>query len=140
MSKSVNRVFLLGNVGKDPEIRTTPSGTVVANFSIAVSDREKDSSGNWVDKTEWISLVAFKKTAEIVQSYVKKGSKIFVEGKLSNSSWDDKKTGEKRYKTEVIVNEITLLSGKEESGGRQEESAPVKRAAFQEIDDQDIPF
>jgi single stranded DNA-binding protein len=77
-----------------------------------------------------------------VQSYVTKGSKIFVEGKLSNRSWDDKKTGEKRYKTEIIVNDVTLLSGKEEAGGRQEETAPVKRATFQEVldDPNAIPF
>jgi single-strand DNA-binding protein len=91
-----------------------------------------------------VDSVCFKKTAEIVQSYVTKGSKIFVEGKITNRSWDDKKTGEKRYKSEIIVNDITLLSGKEESGGRQEESAPspVKRATFQEVldDPNEIPF
>jgi single-strand DNA-binding protein len=144
MSKSVNKWFGLGNIGKDPEIRTSPSGTVVANFSIAVSDREKDSSGNWTDKTTWIDCVCFKKTAEIVQSYVTKGSKIFVEGKITNRSWDDKKTGEKRYKSEIIINDITLLSGKEEAGGRQEESAPApaKRATFQDVldDPNAIPF
>ena len=144
MSKSVNKWFGLGNVGKYPEIRTSPSGTVVANLSIAVSDREKDSSGNWIDKTTWINLVAFKKTAEIIRDYVTKGSKIFVDGKLSVSSWDDKASGAKRYKTEVIVNDLTLLSGKEEYGGSQEESSPspVKRATFQEVldDPNEIPF
>ena len=100
MAKSVNKVILLGNVGKDPEIRSTPSGTMVASFGLATSDRYQDPQGNWQDRTEWHNLVAFKRTAEIVRDYVKKGSKLYVEGKLQTRSWDDKETGQKRYKTE----------------------------------------
>ena len=82
MAKGVNKALLLGHVGKDPEIRSTAGGTIVASFSLATSDRQKDSQGNWADKAEWHNLVAFNRTAEIVRDYVKKGTQIFVEGKL----------------------------------------------------------
>src|SRR6185437_10065537 len=96
MAKSVNKVFLLGNVGKDPEIRSTAGGTMVANFTLATSDRQKDAQGNWQDRTEWHNLVAFTRLAEIVRDYVKKGSKLYIEGKIQTRSWDDKETGAKK--------------------------------------------
>jgi single-strand DNA-binding protein len=117
MAKSVNKVILLGNVGKDPEIRSTQGGMIVATFSIATADRQKDQQGNWQDKTEWHNLVAFQRTAEIVRDYVKKGHKLYVEGKLTTRSWDDKESGQKKYKTEIIVNDLSLLSGRGEEGG-----------------------
>src|SRR6201993_2892716 len=117
MSRSVNKIILLGNVGKAPEIRATGGGTMVANFSLATTDRAKDASGNWTDKTEWHNLVAFQRTAEIVRDYVKKGSKLYVEGKIQTRSWDDKQTGEKKYRTEIIINDLSLLSGRGEEGG-----------------------
>src|SRR6202034_4065489 len=117
MAKSVNKVILLGNVGKDPEIRTTGGGTSVANFSLATSDRFQDQQGNWQDRTEWHNLVAFKRTAEIVRDYVKKGSKLYVEGKIQTRSWEDKDTKAKRYRTEIIVNDLSLLSGRDDSSG-----------------------
>jgi single-strand DNA-binding protein len=117
MAKSVNKVILLGNVGKDPEIRSTGGGTMVANFTLATSDRQKDAQGNWQDRTEWHNLVAFTRLAEIVRDYVKKGSKLFVEGKIQTRSWDDKESGQKRYRTEIIVNDLSLLSGREEGSG-----------------------
>ena len=80
MARTVNKVTLLGNVGKDPEIRSTPGGTMVAAFGLATTDRQKDAQGNWQDRTEWHSLVAFTRTAEIVRDYVKKGSKLYIEG------------------------------------------------------------
>jgi single-strand DNA-binding protein len=120
MARSVNKVTLLGNVGKDPEIRSTAGGTMVANLTLATSDRQKDAQGNWQDRTEWHNLVAFTRTAEIVRDYVKKGSKLYIEGKIQTRSWDDKESGQKRYRTEVIVNELVLLSSREEgSGGGQ---------------------
>lgn len=128
MSKSVNRATLLGNVGKDPEVKSTASGTIIANFSIATTDRTK-VDGEWVDATTWHNLVAFGKLAEIIRDYVKKGSPLFVEGKIQNRSWDDKDTGQKRYKTEILVNEISLL------GGAERAAAPSD-----EITDEDIPF
>jgi single-strand DNA-binding protein len=161
MAKSVNKVFLLGNVGKDPEIRSTPSGTMVATFGLATSDRYQDPQGNWQDRTEWHNLVAFKRTAEIIRDYVKKGSKLYIEGSLRTSSWDDKQSGQKRYKTEIIVNDLSLLSGRDEgSGGAggysraassassaasfdQRPPAPAGQdeyAQAAEISDDDIPF
>jgi single-strand DNA-binding protein len=117
MARSVNKVTLLGNVGKDPEIRSTPSGVMVASFGLATSDRYQDAQGNWQDRTEWHNLKAFKRTAEIVRDYVKKGSKLYIEGKISTNSWDDKETGVKKYRTEILVNELVLLSGREEGAG-----------------------
>ncbi len=112
MAKGVNRVTLLGHIGRDPEVRTTNGGTVVATFSLATSDRRKDARGEWQDATEWHSLVAFGRTAEIVRDYIHKGSQLYVEGKLQTRSWDDKESGQKRYKTEILINELTLLGGK----------------------------
>jgi len=155
MAKSVNKVFLLGNVGKDPEIRTTGTGTSVANFSLATSDRFQDQQGNWQDRTEWHNLVAFKRTAEIVRDYVKKGSKLYIEGKIQTRSWDDKETGAKKYRTEIIVNDLSLLSGREDGGGSSRSSSTSSASSSMdqrqpaatdeysqaaEISDDDIPF
>ena len=155
MAKSVNKVILLGNVGKDPEIRSTPNGTMVASFSLATTDRVKDQGGNWNDRTEWHNLVAFQRTAEIIRDYVKKGSKLYIEGKIQTRSWDDKTSGEKKYRTEILVNDLSLLSGRgegESSGGGYTRSSST--ASFDqrssstsedygqsaEITDDDIPF
>ena len=155
MAKSVNKIILLGNVGKDPEFRAAASGTTVASFSLATTDRAKDASGNWNDRTEWHNLVAFQRTAEIVRDYVKKGSKLYVEGKIQTRSWDDKTSGEKKYRTEIIVNDLSLLSGRgegEAGGGSytrssssssfdQRSSAPTEDyGQSAEITDDDIPF
>jgi single-strand DNA-binding protein len=153
MAKSVNKVILLGNVGKDPEIRATPGGTMVASFSLATTDRTKDASGNWTDRTEWHNLVAFQRTAEIIRDYVKKGSKLYVEGRIQTRSWDDKTSGEKKYRTEIIVNDISLLSGRGEGEGGgssnrssstsydQRSSGPADDLVQStEITDDDIPF
>ncbi len=158
MAKSVNKVILLGNVGKDPEIRATGGGTMVANFTLATSDRQKDAQGNWQDRTEWHNLVAFQRTAEIVRDYVKKGTKLYVEGKIQTRSWDDKESGQKRYRTEIIVNDLSLLSGRDDSGGgggySRSSSSSSSTASFDqrpaagqddyaqntEISDDDIPF
>ena len=154
MAKGVNKVLLLGNVGKDPEIRSTAGGTIVASFSLATADRAKDQQGNWQDKTEWHNLVAFSRTAEIVRDYVKKGNKLYVEGRLQTSSWDDKTTGQKKYKTEIIVSDLSLLSGRGEgegstSGGYSrsntasfDQRTPASQPDYadQGITDDDIPF
>jgi single-strand DNA-binding protein len=155
MARSVNKVTLLGNVGKDPEIRSSASGVMVANLTLATSDRQKDAQGNWQDRTEWHNLVAFNRTAEIVRDYVKKGSKLFIEGKIQTRSWDDKETGAKRYRTEIIVNELILLSSRDEgAGGYSHAASPSSSAAnFDQrppaaangqdetmISDDDIPF
>lgn len=110
MSKGVNKVFLLGHVGKDPEVRSTKVGTNIVNFSLATTDRQKQGE-QWVDQTEWHNLVAFSRTAEVIRDYVKKGSQIMIEGKIKTRSWDDKESGQKKSRTEIIVNELTLLGG-----------------------------
>jgi single-strand DNA-binding protein len=110
MPKSVNRTFLLGNVGKDPQINATPGGGIAANFSLATTDREKDQ-GNRRDRTEWHHLVAYGRAAEIVRDYVTKGCQLFIQGKIQTRSWDDKQSGQKRYKTEIVVHDLTLLGG-----------------------------
>jgi single-strand DNA-binding protein len=153
MAKGVNKVFLLGNVGKDPEFRTTPGGMNVASFSLATADRAKDTEGNWTDRTEWHNLVAFQRTAEIVRDYVKKGSQIFVEGKIQTRSWEDKETKVKKYRTEILVNELSLLGGRGGEGGSSSgggysrsssssnsAAAPANDYADQQITDDDIPF
>lgn len=153
MAKSVNKVILLGNVGKDPEIRATGGGMTVATFSLATTDRAKDPSGNWIDKTEWHNLVAFQRTAEIIRDYVKKGTKLYIEGKIQTRSWEDKTSGEKKYRTEIIVNDISLLSGRGEgdSGGSYNKSSSASYdqrpstpaddlVQSTEITDDDIPF
>src|ERR1700756_5352407 len=117
MAKSVNKVILLGNVGKDPEMRSTPGGTLVANFTLATSDRQKDQQGNYQERTEWHNLVAFQRTAEIVRDYVKKGSQLYIEGKIQTRSWDDKESGQKKYRTEILVNDLQLLGGRGEGAG-----------------------
>ena len=117
MAYCINKVTLLGNVGKDPEIRSTAGGMTVASFSLATADRQKDAQGNWTDKTEWHNLVCFQRTAEVVRDYVKKGTQLFIEGKIQTRSWDDKTSGEKKYKTEILVNELTLLGGKPSGEG-----------------------
>ena len=152
MAKSVNKVILLGNVGKDPEIRSTTGGTLVANLSLATSERYKDKSGEWQERTEWHNLVSYARGAEILRDYVKKGSKLYVEGRITTRSWDDKDTGKKAYRTEIVVNDISLLSTSDGSNGRQasnerESHSRTKREnKFAEdygdlgITDSDVPF
>jgi single-strand DNA-binding protein len=153
MAKSVNKVILVGNVGKDPEIKFAASGNAVASFSLATSDRTKDQTGNWIDRTEWHNLVAFQRTAEIIRDYVKKGAKLYIEGRIQTRSWDDKETNQKRYRTEIIVNDLVLLSGRGEgeSGGYSRSGSstsydqrPPAHAddlvQSTEITDDDIPF
>jgi single-strand DNA-binding protein len=139
MSRSINSHTILGNVGKDPETRDTPSGTLIATFSVATSSRFKDAQGQWQVKSEWHNCTAFKRTAEIVRDYVHKGSKVYVKGPSQTESWDDKTTGQKRYKTSIIVNELILLSGKDEQN-KASYSSGAQPADQQEISDDDIPF
>ena len=156
MAKSVNKVILIGNLGKDPEVKYTQSGMAVARFSLATTDRVKDKDGNWQDRTEWHNLVAFQRTAEIAGEYLKKGGKVYIEGRLHSDSWDDKETGQKKYKTEIIINDLVLLGGRDAGGeggggGRAAEAnrastsarpSPSRRRPRleREITDEDIPF
>jgi single-strand DNA-binding protein len=153
MLKGVNKAFLLGHVGKDPEIRSTNGGSIVASFSFATADREKDGQGNWQDKTEWHNLVAFSRTAEIVRDYVRKGSQLLIEGKIQTRSWNHRNSGEKKYRTEIFVYDLTLLNGRSEQQNRngnghsragtgcaRASTAPREKYADQGISDDDIPF
>jgi single-strand DNA-binding protein len=118
MAKSVNKVILVGNLGKDPEVKFTPQGTAVAKITVATSSSYKDKqSGEWKETTEWHNVVLWQRTAEIAGEYLKKGSKVYIEGRLQTRSWDDKTSGQKKYMTEVVANELVLLGGRGEGGG-----------------------
>ena len=108
MNTIKNKVQLIGNLGKDPEITNFESGKTLAKFSIATNDSYKNAKGEKVEDTQWHNVVAWGKTAEIIEKYVQKGSEIAIEGKLTNRSWEDKE-GNKRYATEVLVNEVLLM-------------------------------
>jgi single-strand DNA-binding protein len=139
-------------VGKDPEIRSTAGGTMVASFGLATSERYKDQQGNWQDRTEWHNVVAYARLAEIVRDYVKKGSKLFIEGRLTTRNWEDKEfAGRKVYRTEIIANDLSLLSGRDENSSRppsgpsasfDQRTATTHEDFGQtaEISDEDIPF
>lgn len=117
MAKSVNKVILLGNLTRDPEVRYTPQGTAVAQIGIATNERFKDKDGQWQDRPEYHNVVAWQRMAEIAGEYLKKGSKVYVEGRLQTRSWE--KDGQKHYKTEVVANDLVLLSGRGEGGGEE---------------------
>jgi single-strand DNA-binding protein len=151
MAKSVNKVILLGHLGKDPEVRYTPSGIPVARFSLATNERFKDKAGDWQDRAEWHQVVAWQRLAEIVGEYVKKGAKLYVEGRLQTSSWDDKESGEKKYRTEIVAESVVLLDARGEEtsttngDGREKGEKRGSRnkkavAASTEIEDSEVPF
>jgi single-strand DNA-binding protein len=155
--RSLNRVTLIGNLGKDPEVKYTPSGTPVAKLALATNERFKDKSGEWQDRTEWHNVVLWQRQAEIAGEYLKKGSKVYIEGRLQTRSWDDKTSGQKKYMTEVVANDLILLGGRGEAGGGdsggssrgaaaggnnfdQRTPEPETAAASTPISDEDIPF
>jgi single-strand DNA-binding protein len=144
MAKSINKVILIGNVGKDPDVKYTPSGVALAKFSLATNEKFKDKSGEWQERTEWHNVLAWQRLAEIVGEYVQKGAKLFIEGRLQTSSWEDRNSGEKKYRVEIVAHEIVLLGSLEADsdghrGQAQEECEPV-HAGVGEITDEDIPF
>ena len=122
MAGSVNKVILVGNLGRDPEVRTMQSGDKVANFSVATSERWKDrNSGEMQERTEWHRVVIFGRTAEIAEQYLRKGSKVYIEGQLQTRKWEDNQTGQERYTTEVVIRpyrgEMTMLDSRRDGGG-----------------------
>ena len=150
----VNKVILIGNLGRDPEVRSTPSGQPVASFTLATSRRWRDKSGQKQEQTEWHSIVVWGKQAEIAGQYLTKGKQIYLEGRIQTSSWDDKQTGEKKYRTEIICDNFQML-GSRGGGGEFESHGPSASASpssapsqgpsydeggFGEPEDDDIPF
>ncbi len=146
MPKSVNKVILVGNVGKDPEVKYAPSGTPVAKFSLATNEKYKDRSDEWQERVEWHNIVAWQRLAEIVGEYVKKGAKLYIEGKLQTSSWEDRESGMKRYRTEIVARDIVLLGPHENGDGsdarpnRNGDQPQPAYANSAEITDEDLPF
>ena len=134
MARGLNKVLLIGNLGKDPELKYTPKGTAVCKFSLAANEQYKDDNGNWVERTEWINITAWRKLAETCGQYLKKGSKIYIEGKLSTSSYE--KDGVKKYFTEVVLSNMIMLD-KKEGGG---EAAAPADSVKEESSDDDLPF
>jgi single-strand DNA-binding protein len=152
MARGVNKVILIGNLGQDPEVKYMPNGNAVANITVATSESWKDkNTGEQVDKTEWHRVVFFRRLAEIVGEYLKKGSKIYIEGKLQTRKWQDK-NGADHWTTEVIANEMQMLDSR--GGGSSDfnqgqgsapsqsaqQSAPAQAAPAPNDFDDDIPF
>ncbi|MES2591715.1 MAG: single-stranded DNA-binding protein [Bacteroidota bacterium] len=114
----VNKVILVGNLGKDPEVRHLEGGAAVANFPLATSESYKDKAGQRIEQTEWHNIVVWRGLAEVAEKYLKKGMTIYLEGKLRTRSWDDKE-GHKRYTTEIVGDTFTILSKKESSSSSE---------------------
>jgi len=112
-----NKAFLIGNLGRDPEVRTTPSGQPVASFSIATNRRWRDKDGGRREETEWHNIVCWGRLAEIAGQYLTKGRQVFVEGRIQTRSWDDQQSGEKKYKTEIIADNFQMLGTRDDAGG-----------------------
>lgn len=123
----VNKVILIGRLGKDPELKDV-SGTSICNFSIATSDEWKDDSGEKQEKTEWHDIVAFRKTAEIAGKYLTKGREVYIEGKLQTRSWDDKETGVKKYRTEIVAHNVQFIGSKNDNQQTTTTEAPGQTA------------
>ncbi len=127
--KSVNKVILLGNVGQAPETRALSNGTLLTTVSLATNERFKQGD-DWKDRTEWHTVLFYSRLAEIARDYLRKGSKVYVEGRIRTDSWDDKDTGRKQYRTRIVATDVTLLDSRD---NRQPEPPA-------EVDEADIPF
>ena len=138
----VNKVILVGNLGKDPEVRYTPSGKAITSFSIATTENWKDKEGNKQEKTEWHKIVTFDRLAEICGEYLAKGRQVYIEGRIQTRSWDDK-SGVKRYTTEVVANVMQMLGGPKDGGKDSGATAAGGATAAEEPpppDMDDVPF
>lgn len=138
----VNKVILIGNLGKDPEVRTLESGTKVANFPLATTESYKNKNGERVDTTEWHNIVLWRGLAEVAENYLKKGNQVFIEGRIRTRAWDDKE-GNKRYTTEILADNMTMLGGRkdidyaETPAAKETSKADVAEPESQE---DDLPF
>lgn len=142
----INKVILVGRLGKDPEIRSTPSGTTVAKFTIATDEKFTDRNGEKQTRTEWHNITAWGRLGEICGQYLRKGKLVYIEGRIQTDSWDDKESGQKKYRTEIVANEMKMLDrrGDEEGGGGGSYSGARKpattAATAQADDDEEVPF
>ena len=143
MANSVNKVILVGRLGKDPEVKYTQGGTAVAKFTMATNEVWKDQSGEKQERTEWHNIVAWTRLAEICGQYLTKGSRVYIEGRLQTRSWEDKE-GKKRYTTEIRADNMVMLSGKTDEARHEKSAAAAASSdggsAEPEITDDDIPF
>ncbi len=142
---SINKVILVGRLGRDPEVRSTPSGQTVAKFSLATDEKFTDKSGQRQERTEWHNIVAWGRLAEICGQYLKKGKLVYIEGSIHTDSWDDKETGQKKYRTEINAREMKMLDKKgDENGGGGGGYATSSRTSSSGTDmvqdDDDVPF
>lgn len=141
---SVNKVILVGNLGRDPEVRNMANGEAVCNFSIATTDSWKDKSGQKQERTEWHNIVMYRRLAEIAGEYLKKGTPVYIEGKLQTRKWQDK-DGNDRYTTEIIADQMQMLGSRGDGGGqssvpRQQQKAPAPQQSAPDGAGDDIPF
>ncbi|MFH0990726.1 MAG: single-stranded DNA-binding protein [bacterium] len=137
-SRSINKAILIGHIGKDPELRYTNSGVAVATFSLATNESWKDPEGNVQERTQWHNIVVWRKLAEVCGEYLKKGSKIYMEGRIQYRNYDDK-NGVKRYVTEIVMDELVMLDSRGSSGGGSEYTAPPSEEPAGGKSD-DLPF
>lgn len=147
----INKVILVGNVGRDPEMQSTPSGQSVAKFSVATSRKWKSRDGERKEETQWHNCVAWGRTAEVIAQYVTKGKQLYVEGRMQTNSWEDRETGKKQYRTEVIVENFQFLGGKSDGsqqrqssggggGGTQSSFGGGRSSNTSNFDNDDVPF
>jgi single-strand DNA-binding protein len=144
MAKDLNKVMLIGRLGQDPELKYTQSGVAVVGFSLATGLKWKDQEGNWQERTEWHNLKAWRGLAETCSNYLKKGSKIYAEGRLETSNWEDENK-KKHYKTEIVMDEMIMLdskgaSGGDSNGGSASANTTTKSAGSTSTSDDDLPF
>jgi single-strand DNA-binding protein len=149
MARDLNRVMIIGRLGVDPELRYTASGSPVATFRVASSRQWRDANGESREETEWFSVVAWNKLAEICQQYLAKGSRVYVEGRLQTRSWDDQQSGQTRSRTEVVISDMIMLDGHYTREGTDDDYPPPRdtprsppRGGYMppDIGDEDIPF
>ncbi|MEK6372457.1 MAG: single-stranded DNA-binding protein [Acidobacteriota bacterium] len=140
----INKVILVGRLGKDPEIKSTPGGQTVAKFTIATDEKFTDKSGEKQERTEWHNIVAWARLAEICGQYLRKGMLVYIEGSIRTDSWEDKESGQKRYRTEINAREMKMLERKrdsDEGGGGYRKPAAASAGAGAPVEDEDeVPF
>jgi len=143
---TINKVLIIGRLGKDPDMRYAPSGTAIASFSVATNHSVKDAEGSWNEQTEWHNVKTFGRQAEFVGEYLKKGRQVFVEGRLQTSSWEDQ-SGQKKYRTEIIASNVQFIGSKSESEASgpapaKDEPAPAEdnQAPEPPAEEEDLPF